>query len=187
MLTKFKNFFNFLKCKVFQYFAFGFSFSRLVRILFKVQKFGIIWMVAILLPYLFYGLSLLGRQIGPEDFKGFQMPVNVGKMQEFAKIVAASEVPDVSIMSQKSDFGQKSISEDDGGFVERGDTVKFEGISIPNPGAKEHTNDCKTARNECYFVGTKVQFWIALISGGIFGLVVGKVIIQVFFYLKFFT
>ncbi len=136
MFTKFKDFFNSLKSKLFALFSNSFSLGRFIRILLKIKLIQFVGITAILLPCLIYASLLFGGQVGIEDLEGFQMPVNVGKMQDFTKIVAASEVPDVSIMSQKGDFRQKSVSKDGGGFVEFGDTVKPEGIFIPNPSTK---------------------------------------------------
>ena len=144
-------------------------------------------MTAILLPCLIYSHPLFGGQVGPEDFNSFQVPVNICKLQEFAKVTTTPEITDVGIVSQKSDFREKSISKDSGGFVKFGNTVNFEGISIPNPSAKEYTNDSKPSSDKCYFIGTKVQFWTALVLGFIDGALIAIALLHVIFYLKFHT
>ena len=122
MFSKFKNIFYSIKSKFFQD---CFTILRVVfaGILFKVKSARFIGMVAILLPCLIYVGLLFGGQVVSEELKGFQVAVDMSKPQEFAKIAAASEVPDVGIVSQKDDFGKKGIPENGSGFIELADII----------------------------------------------------------------
>jgi hypothetical protein len=104
--------------------------------------------------------------------------------QKYIKIVSVSSALDFSVMYQKNKFREKSNSEFCGGFIKRSDVIKIEGISVPNPSTKECTNYSKTASNNCYFIGTKVQFWTALFLGGLFGLIISAIIITLVFRIK---
>ena len=52
-----------------------------------------------------------------------------------------------------------------------------EGKPVSEPCAKESTDNGKTSSDKCYFVGTKVQFWVALLSGHLIGLAISIAII----------
>lgn len=156
-------------------------------ILFKVKSFGIVGMVAILLPFFINIYPLFGGQVISENLKSFQVAMDIPVEQNFTKAVGTPNISGVSIVFQENDFREKGGPKKSSGFIELNDTVKFEGVSIPNPSTKEYANDCKTTRNECYFVGTKVQFWTALVLGGVAGAIIGMAIVGAFFYFKFYT
>ena len=139
--SKFQYFFNATKSQTFKLLFVIFPFiCNFPRILFKKRNIWIVGVTTILLPCLINVSLLSGGQTGLENNKGFQMPVNVGKMQEFTKIVATSKVPEVSIMSQEGDFRQKSVSKDGSGFVEL--------LSLISTYAKAMTY--QKAEQECY-------------------------------------
>ena len=118
MLTKLKDFLNSLKSKLFALFSNSFSLGRFIRILLKIKLIQFVWIAAILLKCLIYMYPLFGAQVGLEDLNSFQMAVDVTEPQKLAKVVATSKVSDISVVSQKSDFGEKSISEFSRSFIE---------------------------------------------------------------------
>jgi hypothetical protein len=117
VFAEFKNVLKSVKSNLFQLPLSVFTSCRLRRILLKQRSHRVVWVTAILLPCLIYGYLVFGGQVGLEGLKGFQMAVNVTKPQKFAKVVATSEVPDVSIVSQKSDFWEESISKEGSSFI----------------------------------------------------------------------
>ena len=118
MFSELNNCFNSFKgnlfqaCLVISYFV-----GRFIRILFKVKNFGIIGAVAVLSPCFVNICPIFGGQMVSENLKSFQVAMNVSEPQKFTKVVTTSEVPDVSIVFQKSDFGKKSISKISSGFI----------------------------------------------------------------------
>jgi len=139
--SKFKYLFNVIKGKNLKLFFVIFSFiGNFPRILLKKRNILIIGVTTILLPCLINVSPLFGEQIGLEDLKGFKMPVNISEPQEFAKIVTTSKAPDISIVSQEGDFGEKSISK------ERCGLVKF--LSLVTTYAKAMTY--QKAEQQCY-------------------------------------
>lgn len=56
--------------------------------------------------------------------------------------------------------------------------------SVYDQPAEKHANDSKSASNEFYFVGTKVQFWLALLCGGLGGLLIGSMLLQFIFFIQ---
>jgi hypothetical protein len=141
----------------------------------------------ILLPCLINASLLFGGQVASEDLKSFQVAVDIPMEKKFTEVAGTTSLGDFSIMSQEDEFWIKGISECSGGFVEFRDVVKIKGISISDPSAKESTNDSKAARNDCYFIGSRLKFWAALLLGGFVGMVIAMLILQSIFYLKFHT
>jgi hypothetical protein len=183
MFSKFKNFLNSLKRKSFQVrFTSSCVTGRFAGILLKVNSFWVIGVTAILLPSLVYICPVFSGQVVSEDLKSFQVAEDVSSLQKLIKSsVASFTVRDTSVVLQENKFREKGVSEICGCFVEFNDIVKFEGISVSNPRTKEHANDSETASNECYFVGTKIQFWLAILLGGLFGAIIGTIIVQFIF------
>jgi hypothetical protein len=166
MFSKFKNFFK----------AFEGKFFHLLFIIFI----GILCKITIFLPCLVYDYPLIGGQVVFEDLKGTQMIADIVGSQILTNI-GSIPTASIDVGFQKVALMGKGISERCGGFIKLNDVMKFEGIFVPNPSAKECTNYRKTASNNCYFVGTKVQFWTALFLGGLFGLVIATAILQFIF------
>jgi hypothetical protein len=94
----------------------------------------------------------------------------VASPQKLSQLVGTTKATDISVMFQKGCFGEKSVAEKTGGMIELCDAVNLEGISVANPSAEECANDSKTASNNCYFVGTRLQFYLFAFVGGLIGL-----------------
>lgn len=77
---------------------------------------------------------------------------------------------------------------DEGNMELTGKLIKFLTVHqanrevITNPRTEKDTNKSETTANQCYFVGTKAQFYIASFTGGIIGLIIGVIIVSLFFY-----
>lgn len=180
--SKSQYFFNAIKCKSFKFFLRTFSLTDcLPRILLKKRNIWIVGVATILLPSLVYGLPYIGGQIASEDFKSSQMAVNVSELQEFAKVATIPKVTDIGIVSQESDFGEKGIFKLNSRFVKFSDMVKPKGISESNPSPNDGSKNCETSSNEYQFVGTKAQFWLSLLIGGLGGLIIGVGILKLIF------
>ena len=112
----------------------------------------------------------------------------ISGVQEISEVAATYFVAwKNGIALQINDFGKKSISELGGSFVKFYVPLELKGIPVRDPSPKECAYNGKPASNKCYFVGTEVQFWMALLLGGIGGLIVGTAIIETLFYFKFHT
>jgi hypothetical protein len=132
------------------------------RILLKKGNTWTVGMTAILFPCFINIYPLARGQVVLEDLKSSQMAVDISGLQKLIESsITSFTFGSRSVVPQKNKFMEKGISKLCGGFIEFNDIVKLVGISISNPGTKECANDSKTARNECYFIGTKVQFWTA--------------------------
>ncbi len=88
----------------------------------------------------------------------------------------------VDVGFQNIKLNDEGISECIGGFIKCGDGVNAESVFISDPPSNKCANDSKPASNNCYFVGTKVQFWLSLLVGGFIGLIIGCSILYLVFY-----
>jgi hypothetical protein len=102
--------------------------------------------------------------------------------EKFVYFIGCSGAFYPDIVSQVQDRAQKDVSKLGGGFIKFNDTVKFERVSVPNPNTEKCADDSKTASNKCYFVGTKVQFWLSLLIGGLLGAGISIVLLQFIFF-----
>lgn len=87
-----------------------------------------------------------------------------------------------NVFSEMEYFVYESGTESGGCFVEFRNTVDLECIPITNPRTEERTNNSKTTSNKCYFVGTEVQFWLALLCGGLGGAIISIILLKGIFY-----
>lgn len=139
-----------------------------------------VWMT-VFIPNVVYGYPICGGKIAFENLKGFQM-TEVASPQKLSQLVGTIKATDISVMFQKGCFGEKSVAEKTGGMIELCDAVNLEGISVANPSAEECANDSKTASNNCYFVGTRLQFYLFAFVGGLIGLGVAYFILNITFW-----
>ena len=152
------------------------------RILIEANRFCIVWIVAICFPFFVNFCLAFGAEVALEDLKSGKMTVNIGIEKEFLKIAGISCICDYGVVFQENYFWKEGCTEKRCCFVELGEPVNIEGISIPYPGAKQSTYYSKTTSNECYFVGGKVQFWVAILVGGLSGIVISMVMLKVIFW-----
>lgn len=54
---------------------------------------------------------------------------------------------------------------------------KFSGQPICSQNTEKRANDSKASSNKCYFVGTKIQFWVTLLTGGFAGIAIGLILV----------
>ena len=182
-LSKFHYFFNTIKGQGFKLFFVIFSFiSNFPRVLLKKRYIWVVGMITILLPCFINVNLLFSCEMVFENLKCLKM-AEIARKQEFPKIAGTTSLGDLGVVLQEDELGVKGIPECSGGFVKLSDVVKIKGISIPNPSTKDCTKDSKTTRNECYFIGTKVQFLAALLLGGLSGAVIGTAIIKFIFWI----
>lgn len=71
--------------------------------------------------------------------------------------------------SKFPEFISEGSSEQSTSFIEIIDFLKFESISVCNPSTKKCSNYGKPASNKCYFVGTRLQFYLYALGGGLCG------------------
>lgn len=57
------------------------------------------------------------------------------------------------------------------------DGGKLDGEPITNPHTQKSTDSGKASGDKCYFIGSKIQFWAALLLGHLVGLIVAIIII----------
>ena len=121
-----------------------------------------------------------------ENIESLQMAVDISKSQKFFEIdIGSFTLRKMDGIFQVDEFAEKGVSERGGGFVELTCLVNAEGIPVANPTTDERTNNSKATSNECQFVGTKVQFWSSLFFGGLFGAIIGVIILKIIF--RFYT
>ena len=152
----------------------------------KISFFGLVlgysvWM-AIFIPSLFNVDSFAFGQEGLELNKGLNLFDN-----ETSKKVVNVEAIIGGLGSTDSKFKEKrytnkSGAEGGGGFVKLGNGMESEGVSISDPPSNECSNNSKATGNEYKFIGTKIQFWLALLLGGSLGLIIGAAILKFIFY-----
>ena len=145
---------------------------------------GILLKITVFLPCLVYGNPLFGGQVIPEDIKHFQLAEDVSGPQKLLEGgISSFTFGKNGVMFQKSDFTEKGVSEGSGGFIKFGNVVNAESVFVSDPPSNQCANNSKTTGNEYKFVGTKIQFWLALLFGGLLGLIIGAGILHFIFYL----
>lgn len=169
MFSKFKNILKIFKGKL----------SRFLLIVFI----GILFEIAIFLPCPVYGNPFFVGQGIFESSKGGQMCSGMVGSQIFTDIGSVTSTG-VDVGFQNIELDDEGASEFIGGFIKCGDGVNTDGVFISDPPSNKCTNNGKTTSNECYFVGSRLQFWGALLSGGFLGLVIAALVLQGIFYLK---
>ena len=166
MFSKLKNF-----SKVFKS-----EFSHLLLIIFI----GILCKITVLIPHTVHGNSLFGSQVVLENLKGTQVIADIVSSQILTDIGSIAPTG-FDIGFQNIELIGKSISKFGSSFIKV--------LSIYEPGRKiiaseatdKNANDCKSATNQSYFVGSKNQFISAAFVGGIIGLIIGIGVLFLFF------
>jgi len=90
----------------------------------------------------------------------------------------------INIGFQNIKLNNEGISKFISGFIKLGNTVNTESVFISDPAADKCTNNSKSTGNEYKFIGTKIQFWLSLLMGGIGGLIIGGSILHLVFYFR---
>lgn len=63
------------------------------------------------------------------------------------------------------------------------DNGKVEKKTISNLSAQERPNNGEVAYNRCYFIGTKFQFYAFAFLGGVIGIIIGGLLLKLFFFI----
>jgi hypothetical protein len=183
LFSKFQYFFNTIQRQNFKLF---FVILSLIRsfpgILLKKRNAWVVGMTAVFLPCFVNVYPVAGGQIVFEDFKSPQVAVDISRLQKLIEgSVGSLTFWCRSVVSQKNKFMEKRISELCGGFVESNDVLDFEGVSVSNPCTKDYPNYSKTSSDEGYFVGSRMQFYLYALGGGLCGLIIGIAIVKLIF------
>ncbi len=156
------------------------KFKNLLKV-FKRKIFivGILCEITIFLPYLVYGNPLFGGQIVSENLKGAQMIADIVGLQILPNI---GSVPAASVDTefQKVELIDKGISKFGSGFVEVLPVDKAGRKIIANTSSEDGSNDAKSASDKRQFIGSKIHFWLIVLSGGFIGVIIGGIIVYVF-------
>jgi hypothetical protein len=85
-------------------------------------------------------------------------------------------------VGKKDQFSNKGISELSCSGIKSSTISKAELKTIDQESTNESTEYRTADSNKCYFVGTKAQFWIALLSGWITGIFISYGILRFIFW-----
>ena len=166
MFSKFKNVIKIFKCKFFHCLLIVFI--------------GILVKITVFIPHTVHGNSLFGSQVVSENLKGTQV---------IADIVSSQILPDIGSISpagvdvgfQNIELIGKSISKFGSGFIKVLSVDEAGRKIIADVSSKDGSNDAKTASDKRQFIGSKIHYWLIVLSGGFIGLIIGCSIVILFF------
>jgi hypothetical protein len=139
--------------------------------------------MTVFFPCLFNAKLVCWEEIWLENFKSLQVTAKVGTGKNFSKITTTIENSgNYPVVIQVNDLRKKGSPELRSSPVKFGDSIESKRVSVSDPGTSERANNGEPTTNKCYFIGTKFQFWLALLSGGLLHLGIAFVIIKTFFY-----
>lgn len=179
MFCKLKNIFNSFKSQLFLIIHALFP-STGSMILLKPRICFYFGVIAIILPCFINVYPLFGGQIIFEHFKGRQVPLDVTGRQNMIEIIRPLAFVNFSVMTQEDDFREESVSEFSSGLIKFFNPTASFTKDMVAQSTNQGTAQSETTANQCYFIGTKDQFYLALFGGGMIGLVIGIILIWLF-------
>ncbi|MBU1905104.1 MAG: hypothetical protein KJ573_16120, partial [Proteobacteria bacterium] len=112
-----------------------------------------------------------------EDLKSLEMTVVVPKRQALPNIFGGITASDIGVVLQENDFWDKGIAEIGSGFVEFLPVNKAGRKIIANKSSEDGSNNAKSASDKRQFIGSKIHFWLIVLSGGFIGIGIGLLIV----------